>query len=121
MKNINLTETEKTPLIIFDYNKNLLEVTGKSFPEDPRSVYKILSDSIDEYNHDDLNINLFFEYLNTSSSKFFLEFLRKTRKVKNLFVKWISEEGDEEMVEMGEHFSELSGIPFEYELKPEQY
>ena len=119
MKNINLTETEKTPLIIFDYNKNLLEVIGKSFPEDPRRVYKILSDSIDEYNQDDLNINLFFEYLNTSSSKFFLELLRKTRKVKNLFVKWISEEGDEEMVEMGEHFSELSGIPFKYESKPE--
>ncbi len=60
-------------------------------------------------------INL--EYFNTSSSKYILEILKRLRIIrkdgKDILVEWYYEEDDEEMMETGEDYEDVSGLPFE--------
>ena len=56
------------------------------------------------------------EYFNTSSSKYILEILKRVKNVMNdghdVLVEWYYEEDDEEMMETGEDYEDVSGLPF---------
>ena len=112
---IDIKKTDKTPEVLFNTENGELNIDGRSFPEDPKNFYRPILEELDNYKSDDLNINLNFEYLNTSSTKIILEMIKSVGSLKNLSITWVSEEDDAEMTEMGEYFSELSNIPFNYE------
>lgn len=59
-----------------------------------------------------------FEYLPTSSTKFFINILRKIAAVtlsnKQYLINWYYDEGDEDILEKGEYISSILNIPFNF-------
>lgn len=120
MENLSITSTKNTPAIYFNIDKGILIITGKSLPEDSISFYKklelALNDFIVKNNDHLLSITCEFEYVNTSSSKALFNLLKKAVDSLNnkLSIIWGYEEDDEDMLELGETFSESLDFEFIY-------
>jgi len=125
MENIHLEGTPRTPYVHFDSEKGVLEVSGRSIPENSIGFYKPLFDWLDEYIADKpqqttkMQFNL--EYFNTASSKCILDILRKLENLQNdsgeVVVEWHYDEGDEDMKESGEDFKSLIDLDIELHEK----
>jgi hypothetical protein len=119
--------TRVTPSIYFNPEKGLLDIRGKSSPENPLLFYKHLHDSIDKFaksEHENLILNAAFEYFNTSSSKCIYILFKKLSDLRNehrkfIKVNWYFEEGDEDMQEAGEDLSSFFNYEFNYVEIPE--
>lgn len=109
----------KCPGMFYDPDDNLLTIEGRSIPENPESVYQPLKEWIKEYfnESESLNIKIVLEYINSGSSKHLLDVLKILRAYykygKKLKIKWLYEEDDEAILELGEHFRDTSGLPME--------
>lgn len=131
MKGFNIPPTEKTPQVLFDTKKSLFEIKGNSRPENVRDfyfplIYKIKKyfDNIIEKDQGDLfkdecfKFNFKLEYFNSSSAKFISDILvvikELSEKGLNLKIYWYFSDGDEDMKEVGEDFSEMISVPFNY-------
>lgn len=119
MKGYFIRPSRVTPSIYFNPKNQLLDMRGKSSPEDPVAFYNILLQNIDNYvqlNVSKLTVNMAFEYFNTSSSKCLFNILKKLATVeelgKKVVVNWYFENEDEDMKEAGEDF----GSFFDYEF-----
>ena len=117
MEILDLEGTEDTPKIILDKKKGVMEISGRSLPEDSTEFYKPVLDWIEHYAKDPNPSTDFvfkLEYFNTASSKLILDVLYALEDIKGLKVHWYFHEEDEDMEEAGQEFSELVEIPFEY-------
>jgi hypothetical protein len=119
MGKINLEGTNKTPKIIFNEEDGLLELKGRSIPENSIEFYKPLVDALDDYSKNPKNItrvNIHLEYFNTSSSKCILDIFKKLEAIKNtgneVNINWYYEEDDEDMLEAGEDYQAIIKVPF---------
>lgn len=125
MENLIIKSSPKTPDIHFDCNTGVLEIAGRSIPENSVEFYRPVLDWLDEYNSSPASSTQFvfkLEYFNTSSSKCILDIFRKLEVVSNsspdIKIKWFYDEDDEDMQESGEDFQEIIKLPFEMiELK----
>ncbi len=115
-----------TPSVYFNPNKGILDMRGKSSPEDPLAFYNYVLNSLDSYADQGQNkmvTNLAFEYFNTSSSKCLFIFMKKLAKIdqsgKKVVVNWFFEEGDEDMREAGEDLESMFDMNFNYREVPE--
>lgn len=120
MDNLNIEGTKQTPKIIFNSNTGILEISGRSIPENTFEFFNPVLTWLEEYASiapDDTIINVSLEYFNTSSSKYILEIFKRLKSIindgKNVIVKWYYEEDDEEMMETGEDYQDVSGLEFE--------
>jgi hypothetical protein len=115
-------EHKNCPGIIYYTEKNLLEITGRSIPENPELIFRKLDEWI--YSHFEknqaLSVNIRLEYINSGSSKYLYEILKKLtfqiNSGKNVSLKWLYEEDDEAMLELGEHYRDTAGIPLVIEM-----
>jgi hypothetical protein len=119
MATINIEGTNKTPTIKSDSSQGVVEIKGRSHPEDTVSFYKPLLNWADEYSKNPVEkttININLEHFNTSSSKCILDFLNKIEPIqhknKNVLVNWYYESDDDEMLEAGETYQSITGLPF---------
>jgi len=124
MERIKIEGTEKLPAILFDGTNGILKITGKSIPENTKEFYKDVIKGVDQYMKDPLElleITIHLEFFNTSTARELLALFRKLEEVKcNCIVKWIYEEGDEDMLEAGEDYeSMVRGVKFELIEIPE--
>ena len=109
-----------TPSIYFDPSKGILDMRGKSSPENPFTFYNYVLDSLDTYAELDgdstMVTNLAFEYFNTSSSKCLYLFMKKLSEIdfsgRKVVVNWYFERGDDDMREAGEDLESLFDIEF---------
>lgn len=115
-----------TPSIYFSPNKGIMDMRGKSSPENPLNFYNHIFDSLDKFTTStftNMTTNLAFEYFNTSSSKCLYIFLKKLNDInqagKKVVVNWFYEEGDEDMKEAGEDISSFFNIEFNFKEVPE--
>jgi hypothetical protein len=113
-----LPSTDESPKILFDPSIGLLEMDGKSLPEDVTGFYFPLENLVIEYAQSPLpvtQINLRFSYLNSASTKKVLEIINKFEPVyqKGLEVNinWFYIENDDDMKDEGEEFARLTDIP----------
>jgi hypothetical protein len=126
MKTFTMNAKEYTPAVLLDANKGIIEIAGKSFPEDAVRFYKPLFKWIDEYlliPNSNTKLNLKFTYYNTSSAKKILELIKKVSLLQNsgnkLEIFWYYDEGDEDMLNAGYDYSSVVEIPFKFvEMKP---
>ncbi len=119
MEPINIEGSPKTPSIKFDVEKGILEIKGRSIPENSIEFYKPLVDWLDEYAKDPVNktqVNIHLEYFNTSSSKCILDVFKKLEAIHkakhDVAIFWYYEEDDEDMLEAGEDYESIIRIPF---------
>jgi hypothetical protein len=65
-------------------------------------------------------VNIQLEYINSGSSKYLYEILKKLtafgRSENEVKLKWLYEEDDEAMLELGEHYRDTAGIPMIIEM-----
>lgn len=116
-----LRPTRITPLVYFDPNRGLLELRGKSSPENAIQFYARLLGSLEKFavnGQRNLVANFKFEYFNTSSSKCLFDVFRKLMMVEQhgytISVNWYYEEDDEDMLEAGEDYADLLGMEFNF-------
>lgn len=79
MKNLQLDGTKYTMEVNFDFESGILKMSGNSYPEDAINFFEPLNVWIEEYVikvKKPLQIKVKLNYLNSSSSKCLLDFLR---------------------------------------------
>jgi hypothetical protein len=119
MEPISIEGTPKTPTVKFDANDGVIEIKGRSIPENSIEFYKPLVDWLEEYKNDPLpmtKVNIQLEYFNTSSSKCILDVFKKLETIHkakhDVEINWYYEEDDEDMLEAGEDYESIIRIPF---------
>jgi hypothetical protein len=119
MESIIREGTPKTPSIMFDAEKGIVDIRGRSIPENSTEFFKPLVEWLEKYSENPAKIttvNIHLEYFNTSSSKCILDLFKKLEtiyKAKNeVIVNWYYEEDDEDMLEAGEDYESIIRIPF---------
>ena len=121
MKSLIIEGTPKTPYIKFDPETGVLEMKGRSIPENAIEFYKPLVDWLDEYAKNpkpETIVHIQLEYFNTSSSKCILDIFKKLEAINKrgsskVIIKWYYEVDDEDMQEAGEDYQSILKIPFE--------
>ena len=110
------------PGIVFSPDTREVLVWGRSIPENPELIFRRFDDWITQFfeKEDNLVVSIFLEYINSGSSKYLFEILRKLADYKNakknVRMIWKYEEEDEAMLDLGEHYRDSAGIPLEIEM-----
>jgi len=119
MEKYEIDGTPKTPTILFDINGGVLDIKGRSIPENSIEFYKPLVDALDKYSvatKSATTVNIQLEYFNTSSSKCILDIFKKLESIHKsgsyVTINWHYEDDDEDMLEAGEDYQAIIGIPF---------
>lgn len=119
MEPIIIDGTTKTPAVKLDAENGILEIKGRSIPENSIEFYKPIVDWLEDYAKKPVKrtqVNIQLEYFNTSSSKCILDVLKKLEsiyKAKNeVIINWYYEEDDEDMLEAGEDYESIIRVPF---------
>jgi len=123
MEKLVIQEAHKNcPGIFYYSDNNTLEISGRSIPENPEMIFKRLDDWMTSYfeKNNSLSVNILLEYINSGSSKYLYEILKKltvySKSDKQVVLKWFYEEDDEAMLELGEHYRDTAGIPLKIEM-----
>jgi hypothetical protein len=119
MELLSIEGTPKTPTVTMNPNTGVIEIKGRSIPENSIEFYKTIIDWIDEYSKSpqpNTVVNIQFEYFNTSSSKCILDVFKKFEMLKknkaDVVINWYYEEDDEDMLEAGEDYESIIKVPF---------
>jgi hypothetical protein len=109
MEDLFVQGTDSLPTISFRSNGEL-KITGRALPEDANSFFRPLLDWLRNFSADEVNIEFNLDYFNTSVSKQILDMFKiiegnPANKV--IKIKWMYEDGDDEMLESGEIYSEM--------------
>ena len=109
--------TKRTPWIIMEPGR--IFIMGRSIPENPGDFFRPIHEWISLYinkNTSKSQIDLGFEYINTSSTKWIYTILKELSEMKeisnNARVVWYYEQGDEDMCELGFILRSLVDCPF---------
>lgn len=104
MRDLIIQSTPSTPEIEFR-DSGQLSIKGKSLPEDPQKFYGALFSWLEEFDADEVQLDVKLEYVNTSSSKNILNFIQtvdRNNRIKHLKLNWHYEADDLDMLEFGE-------------------
>jgi hypothetical protein len=113
MENLHIEATKYTPKITLDADKGLIEIKGKSYPENTFEFYAPMMKWIEEYFEGNAQektiVNMEIIYFNSSSSKLFFDFfdlLDEAKDEHEIVINWIYDEENESAEEAGEDFIE---------------
>lgn len=115
-----LEGSPKTPIVSLNHETGVLELKGRSIPENSIEFYQPIYAWLDEYGTNpkpETKVNVVLEYFNTSSSKCILDFFKKLEGIAasgktNIVIHWHYEEDDEDMLEAGEDYQAIIKVPF---------
>ena len=120
MESLYIQGTSHHPEVKFDFSSGILELNGRSLPEQVLTLYQPILQWIEEYTASKkeqpttFKINL--DYINSSSSKYLLEILKRLNDFHNagntIKVEWLYDEYDEDQEESGEEYQELLDLEF---------
>jgi len=127
MRKLIIDQTSHSPKVILDPDKRIFEISGESRPPDVANFYDEILRWMDDYSvhllksnemKDPVTFNFDFEYFNSSSAKYILDFCKQISSVRskgeNITVKWHYEDDDIDMLEVGREMSRMVKVPFEY-------
>ena len=114
MENLTVEATKSTPYIFFDAQRGILEIRGKSYPENAAKFYAPVFEWLNSYlqANDTATVQVTLEiiYLNSSSSKALLNLLdmldRSAKSGQGVVIDWRYHGEDETALECGEEFKE---------------
>ena len=117
---LNIAQTPDSPGILFDKDKNVFEISGRSLPENTGKFYEPIIQWLEEYvkaPNSETVVTFKFDYFNSSTAKKIVEMISLLEKIressKAAKVIWCYGEGDELIKNRGEELKELSDVPFE--------
>lgn len=110
--------TEDSPSILFDTEKGVIEIAGKSLPENANACYNPLFNLVKEYvkaPQPKTIVNFRLHYLNSSSAKKILEIITLLewlpKQDYQVDLRWHYNANDEDMHEEGEEFKRMTDLP----------
>ncbi len=112
MNNLNIKASKYTPEINLDFSSGIMDISGKSYPENTFEYYAPVINWINEYLKVTTNkktiFNLDLEYLNSSSLKAYFDIfdiLKMVNQKKNkISINWIFDTDNDISQETGEDF-----------------
>ena len=120
METIKIQGTEDTPKIILDAENEIMEISGRSLPEDVSAFYEPVLNWLNEYAENPNKKTIFnfkLTYFNTASSKLLLDILMKLEEMhennNDVLIRWHYPEDDKDMEEAGEEYADIVDVPFE--------
>jgi hypothetical protein len=121
MDTLIIEPTLNSPRVVLDPQENRFEFSGESRPENVRNFYLPVLEWLEEFSNSASGSCTFvfnFEYFNSTSAKYILDVFKIlhtiSQKGTRIEVKWHYEEDDEDMYEVGQEMSRMSGLDFEY-------
>lgn len=127
MRKLIIDPSGSSPKVILDPDKNIFEISGESRPADVATFYEEIINWMNDFSHhlskyhesrEPVTFNLDFEYFNSSSAKYILDFCKQIgnarSKGKEIQVRWHYDDDDMDMLEVGREMSRLAKFPFEY-------
>ena len=129
MENLIIEPTVNSPRIVLDPENKLFEFSGESRPVIVRKFYLPILEWLESYTRDQENLKdtdrtsglqcqFNFEYFNSTSAKYILDIFKSLNAISalgiDLEIKWLYEEDDEDMLEVGQEMSRMSKLTFEY-------
>ena len=129
MEKLILEPTPNSPRIVLDPENRSFEFSGESRPENVRKFYLPILEWLEAYtaeqeklSDDERTFGLLcqfnFEYFNSTSAKYILDIFKSLNAINalgiELEIKWLYEEDDEDMLEVGQEMSRMSRLSFEY-------
>lgn len=122
---LKIDATRQTPGFYFDCEEGIFHVYGQSYPEDVNKVFNPIFDWLSRFEPQpgkQYIVKIDMKYYNTATSKKLFELLRSFNQLYRnnyLFtVQWCYLEEDEDILESGRYFDDLTEMPFEYIVKP---
>ena len=121
MEPLHIEMSKSTPEVTLDKSKGIFLIIGKSLPEDAIGFYQPAINWLGEYLKDpNPSTELTFEmhYFNTASSKIIYDIIcllkEPLKNGKDVKVLWRYLDDDEDTLEAGEDYAELSKVPFSF-------
>lgn len=127
MRKLVIDKTINSPRVMFDPEINRFEISGESRPSDVASFYLEILKWFDEYSanlgkaqgqNDPAVFNFDFEYFNSSSAKYILDFCKQIGDAKsngkNLSIRWHYDKDDLDMFQVGQEMEKIAKTPFEF-------
>lgn len=112
--------TDKSPEVFLS-SDGIIIIKGRVFVLGSSEIPLKTTEWIDLYVNDPCELTcviLAFEYINSFTTIILIRLLKKLVQVishnKKLVVKWYYEDGDNDILERGEHISAAVNIPFEF-------
>ncbi len=113
--------SERSPYVHFDSERGVLEIKGKSIPENPTGFYQQLLDWVDNYiqhPQPQTYVYIALEYFNTSSAKSILDLFKKLDQVHSagksaVDTHWVYESDDIDMLEAGQDYQRMLDLPMQ--------
>lgn len=109
MEDLFIQGSDSLPTVSLKTNGEL-KITGRALPEDAAKFFSPILAWINALTTDEVNIAINLDYFNTSVSKQLLDLFKSIdnkKAIQTVNVKWMYEEGDDEMLESGEIYQEL--------------
>ena len=103
--------SKNTPGINFSLDGHMI-IKGRSLPGNSNEFYTPIIDWASSITIEAIKLDIFLEYINSSSAKKILEFLKvldANCNIKEFNVNWYYEEDDEDSLESGQLLEELLG------------
>ncbi len=121
MDNLIKDGNKQHPQIDFNAQTGQLEISGRSIPENSYDFYNPLLQWLEQYQDQpqkETQLKIYLEYFNTSSSKYILEVLKKLKEIEKsgsaVTIAWHFDMDDEEMMETGEDYEDITGLNFNF-------
>ncbi|MCB0803043.1 MAG: DUF1987 domain-containing protein [Flavobacteriales bacterium] len=112
----------QTPEVNFDPESGRLELIGKSYPEDAVEFYEPIITWCEKYIETPAANTVLFcevEYLNSASQKQLVDLIACFKPLhdagKNFIVHWRYEEGDDDILSVGQLIEHELELPFKFE------
>ncbi|MFW6007411.1 MAG: DUF1987 domain-containing protein [Halanaerobiales bacterium] len=117
MREFHIEATKSSPEITYIAEENVLKFEGESYPEDSFSFYNPVIEFLQEVlEENDLKLIFKISYLNTSSTKSFMNLLDIVEEAyhggRKVSVKWFYEKDNEHSYELALDFKEYLKLPF---------
>ena len=122
MENIKIEATDRSPGVDFDFAANRFALSGESYPEDVSAFFGPVVGALEEHlgGLDGATVEFNFEliYFNSSSAKVLMGIFDALESCagdgNDVMIRWICDEEDDTMQELGEEFAEdLEDAKFE--------
>lgn len=120
MNQLIIQETEDTPKINFNVDKNIFEISGRSYPDNVFLFYEPVFAWLNNYANNPKKITNFIfklDYFNTASAKILFDILMILDNIhtqgNTVEIKWFYKKEDEDMKEAGESYIKLVKSPID--------
>lgn len=109
MEDLILQGDSSHPSVSFKTNGEI-KIEGRALPENAITYFQPLKKWASEIDVKEIKIEFNLDYFNTSVSKQLFDLFRdfeNNQRIEKIFINWMYEDGDDEMLESGEIYEEM--------------